>query len=446
MSTSDRQRLIEEMLARYRQILERRLPSGPQKIDQIEQTVEEISQELEQELEQRILEHQETPPDNRACCPRCGAAARFRRMEARCVLTRHGERRLHRRCYYCRPCKKGFAPLDLVLGLDRSSLTAHVRLQLAHLAAWQPFAEAVLTLQLLTGLGVSAKTVERAAVSVGQSLCEGQQRAAQQHRQGQLPQPQARPRQLYVSMDGVFVPLRDPWKRDGSLGKLSCRWGECKVGAVYEVRPGAEGQLHAHRPVYTATFDGVGAFEPLIATLAHQQGHHFAREVIVLGDGAAWIWRVSAAQFPGAIEIVDYCHACQHLWKVAEARFGGRNAEAKAWVEERKKQLLSDDVGGVVSAIAAWEPGTDEGKKLKRTEWAYFAGNAERMRYGSYRKKGYQIASGVIESACKHVVASRLDQAGMHWRQETAEAVVSLRAAVRSTPAADLRPYCLMAA
>jgi hypothetical protein len=446
MSTSDRQRLIEEMLARYRQILERRLPLGPQKIDLIEQTVEEISQELERDLEQRILDEQKSPSDNRSGCPRCHASARFRGWEARCVLTRHGERRLNRRYYYCGACQQGFAPLDLALGLDRSSLTAQVRLQLAHLAAWQPFAEAVVTLQLLTGLPVSAKTVERAAVAVGQLLGEGQRQAAAQHRLGRLPQPTARPRQLYVSMDGVFAPLRDPWKRDGSLGKLACRFGECKVGAVYEVRPDAEGALHAQRPVYTASFDGVEAFEPLIATLAHQQGHHFAREVIVLGDGAAWIWRVSAAQFPGGIEIIDFCHACQHLWKVAEARFGGRNADAKAWVEERKGELLSDDVGRVLSAIAAWEPKNGEGEKLKETEYAYFTGNGERMRYGTYRKKGYQIASGVIESACKHVVGSRLDQGGMHWRQETAEAIVRLRAAVRSTPVVDLRPYCLMAA
>src|SRR5262245_35517464 len=207
MSTPDRQRLIEEMLARYRQILERRLPLGPQQIDPIEQTVEEISQELERELEQRILDQQKSPPDNRACCPHCGAAARFHSRQERFILTRHGERRLRRRYYYCAPCQEGFAPLDLALGLDRSALTPQLRLQLAYLAAWQPFAEAVVTLQLLTGLPVSAKTVERAALSVAQSLAEARRQTAQQHLLGRLPQPAARPQQLYISMDGVFVPL-----------------------------------------------------------------------------------------------------------------------------------------------------------------------------------------------------------------------------------------------
>jgi hypothetical protein len=445
MASSDRQRLIEDMLARYRQLLERRLPLGPQTIDQIEQTVEEISQELERELEQRILDQQPKPPDNRACCPHCGAAARYRGLHERCLLTRHGERRLRRRYYYCAACQAGFAPLDLALGLDRSALTAQLRRQLAYLAAWQPFAEAAVTLQLLTGLPVSAKTIERAAVAVGEALCEARQRTATKHLQGRLSQPTARPRQLYISMDGVFVPLRDPWKRDGSLGELSCRFGECKVGAVYQVRPGEDGRLEAHGSVYTATLDGGTAFEPLIATLAHQQGHHFAREVIVLGDGAAWIWRIAAAQFPWAIEIIDFCHASQHLWKIAEARFGRQSADASAWVEQRKTELLKDEVTAVLEAIAAWAPASEEGQKLQQTEYDYFAGNAERMRYGTFRRKGYQIASGVVESACKHVVASRLDQAGMHWRQETAEAIVCLRAAIRSKRAPDRRPDCLMA-
>jgi hypothetical protein len=332
------------------------------------------------------------------------------------------------------------------LGLNGSAFTAQLRLHLAHLAAWQPFAEAAATLQLLTGVQVSDKSVERAAVSVGQSLGEALRQRAQEHHLGRLPQPTARPRQLYISMDGVFAPLRDPWKRDGSLGKLHCRFGECKVGAVYEVRPGDDGKLHAHRPVYTATLDPVGVFEPLIARLAHEQGHHFAREVIVLGDGAAWIWRLTAAQFPFAIEIVDFYHTSQHLFKIAEARFGGRTKQASRWVEERKTELLKDQVPTVLAEIMAWETVSEAEQELKQTEYEFFHRNQERMRYGTFRKKGYQIASGVIESACKHVVASRMDQAGMHWRQETAEAIVSLRAAVRSTPAVDLRPYCLMAA
>lgn len=443
---SNRDRVIDDLVARYRKLLEQQLPRTPQTIDQIEETVDEIGRTLQRELERRLIDEQQPPPDNRACCPQCGTAARFRSLQDRSLVTCHAEHRLSRRYYYCALCQSGFAPLDHALGLGPAAATPLLRSRLAHLAAWQPFEEAVATLGMLTGVQISDATLERIAVAVGQALAAARRQRAQLHQQGRLPQPTARPRQLYVSMDGVYVPLRSPWKRDGSLGALACRFGECKVGAVYEVRPGPDGKLHAHRPVYTATLDPVAAFEPLIATLAHEKGHHFAREVIVLGDGAAWIWRLAAAQFPRAIEIVDFYHASQHLGKIAQARFGAGSAAASMWVEQRKAELLQDEVGKVLAAIAAWEPEREEERKLKQTEYDDFAGNAERMRYGTFRRKGYQIASGVVESACKHVVASRLDQAGMHWRQETAEAIVSLRAAVRSKPAIDLRPYCLMAA
>ena len=83
---------------------------------------------------------------------------------------------------------------------------------------------------------------------------------------------------------------------------------------------------------------------------------------------------------------------------------------------------------------------------MRRREFGYFRSNRERMRYGTFRKKGYHIGSGVVEAACKHVVAQRLDQTGMHWREETAEAVVRLRAALRSTYPPDLSRLCAMAA
>lgn len=443
---ADRDQVIDELVLRYRKLLEQRLPRTPQKIDQIEETVEEISREMERELEQQILDQQQTPPDNRACCPHCGSSARYRGLQERVLLTRHGERRLRRRYYHCGACSCGFAPLDLALGLDHTALSPLLRSHLARLGAWQPFAEAVATLSLLTGVQVSAKSAERAAVSVGEALSQALQATAHRHHQGQLPDPRCHPKRLYVQMDGVMTPLRNPWKWDGSLGELTCRWGECKIGAVYEARADTQGELSACQVAYTTTLHGIDVFAPRIATLAHQRGVHFAREVIVLGDGAAWIWRLSAAQFPRAIEIVDFYHASQHLWAVAEARFGASTPEAATWVRQRKEELFADRMEAVLTAIDAWEARNREATALQAREHEYFERNAERMRYGSFRQKGYQIASGVIESACKHVVASRVDQAGMHWRQETAEAIVCLRAAIRSQPTVDLRPYCSLAA
>jgi hypothetical protein len=441
MAPVDPQQEIDAVLLRLRQLLEQRWPTTPQTIDQIEQTVAEISQELERELEERILPQQEPSQENQARCP-CGGMARYRRTLSRRLVTRHGERTLARRTYYCAACRHGWVPLDHQLGLDRHVTTPTVRRWLARVAARDTFTGAGITLQELTGVSLSAATVRRTAVAVGTSLCQARQEAGQQHQAGHPPRVRHRPQRLYVSLDGKSVPLRDAWKRDGSTGALVCRYGECKLGVVYEAAAGKDGDAGVRWAAYTATLGDVRAFTPLLSSLAHEHGHHFARELIVLGDGAPWIWQVAAGQFPFAIQIVDYYHAREHLGTVAAARFGEGTAAAQEWVAAREAQLHEDQVRAVLGAIAAWKPKSREGKKLRRREFGYFRGNAERMRYGTFRAQGYHIASGVVESGCGRVIGQRLDQAGMHWRPATAEAMSSLRAAVCSSAPIDLTPYC----
>jgi hypothetical protein len=360
------------------------------------------------------------------------------------VVTRHGAVAFVRPYYHCARCHGGFAPLDQALGLDAGNTTTCVRLWLAELAALEPFVTASGLLARLTGVQVSAATVERTAVAIGTALRAAQQQQAQWHQSGRLPEPDLRPARLYCSMDGAMAPLRDAWRRDGSAGALVCRYGECKTGVVYEALPGPSGDAGVRWKSYIATLQDVETFGPLIGTLAHQHGQHRAPEWIVLGDGAPWIWRVSAQQFPGAIEIVDFYHATEHLYLIASARFGPETAAGKAWVAARQAELKADDVRGVLRAIAAWKPKSREHYHLRRTQFRYFRHNAERMRYGTFRKKGYHIGSGVVEAGCRQVVCQRLDEAGMHWCEPNAEALVTLRAAFLSTQTPDLRPYCAM--
>jgi hypothetical protein len=445
---SRRQRLIEDLTARYRELLERRLSQRRQTLDEIEQTVEEISQELERELEQRILDLQHPPQ-----CPRhnqercsCGRLARYRRMGPRALVTRHGTVRFTRPYYYCEPCHRGFGPADLSLGIDGGSTSTQVRVWAARQSTREAFEPAAETLAELTGVRLNASTVEEIAVATGKAFAAAQNAQAQRHQEGQLPIPPVRPQRLYISMDGVYVPLREPWKRDGSAGAVQCRWGECKTAAVYEIEPGAGGEGRPVRQGYVATLEDRSVFGPLVATLAHQHGHHLAREVIVLGDGAAWLWLVAASQFPNATQILDYYHMKEHLFLVANARFGAETAAAREWVAAREAELAEDRVGAVLAAIGEWQPRRAEKREVRDGQYRYFMRNAERMRYGTFRRLGYHIGSGVVESACGHVVGQRLDQAGMHWREESAEAIVRLRAGLRSTDPIDLRTYCRTAA
>lgn len=444
MNPTDRDRLIEELLARYRATLERQLRRDPQTLDQIEQVVEDVGREMDQELERAILDRKQPPPENRARCPQCGQAARYRATYSRTLLTRHGEQCLPRRYYYCRACAHGFAPLDALLGLDGGATTPAVRLAAAQLAAHLPFAEAARLLAELTGIQLGESTVERIAVAVGGALRQAQQQQAQQHQRGHGPTVERKPRRIYVSVDGIMAPLREPWKRDGSLGKLCCRFGECKTAVVFEAREGKQGDEGVRWRDYLATFAPVEGFGPLVATLAHQDGQHFAPEVVFLADGQAYNWTLAAAHFPTAIQIVDFMHAVEHLYTLARALWS-EEATGKQWVDTRVQELLRDEIAAVLTAIGAAPTSTAEQAKLRESTRGYFEHNAERMRYGTFRKRGYQIATGVMEAGCKQVVHQRLDQVGMHWRPETAEAIVALRAALLSAHPPDLRSYCVAA-
>ncbi len=448
MTAEERQHLIEAALARYREVLEQRLANEPQTLNEIEQAVEEIGQVMEDDLERRLLERKERPAipeDNQAACPRCGRWGRYRATEERQLVTRHGEHALARRRYYCRRCHQGFVPLDHELDLDRGETSLQVRLWVAELAPRAAVGEGNGLLERLTGVKLGASTFERIAVHVGSVLRTAEREAAQQHQAGHPPPVQRKPRRIYVSVDGIFAPLRDPWKKDGSLGELHCRPGECKTAAIYEAKAGPKGDEGVAWRAYTATFAEAAAFGPLVGTLAHGAGHHFAKEVIFLADGQAYNWTLAASQFPTAVQIVDFQHAMAHLFGVAHAFFGEEKAVVEPWVEARKAELLDDRVAAVIRAVAALTPRTDEQRDTQARESGYFTHNAERMRYKTFLQHGYQIATGVMEAACKQVVHQRLDQVGMHWRQETAEAFVALRAAVLSSTPPDLRPYCRMA-
>lgn len=447
MSTPlDKQALIDAMLQKMRQQLEEKLPDDNATLDQIEDVVEEIGSAFQRELQQRIADQRaKKPRDNRLACP-CGGIALYKACQRRNVLTRQGRLCFGRPWYYCSRCKQGFAPLDRALGLDASDTTRTLRQWSAHLAAHLSFEQSVATLKTLTGVSLGETTLETIATKVGATLQQQQFADATLHRTGQLPpQKTACPRRLYVSVDGVFVPVRDAWKQDASQGELTCRYAECKVGVVYETHQDPAGKdSRVAWQDYVASFQNAEAFTPLVGLLAHKNGHHAAREVVCLSDGATWIKHLCGREFPAAVHIVDFFHACQHLARVAEARFGKDTPEGHAWQTTRQNELKTGRLCAVLKEIASWHPSNEQKRKIRREEYEYFRKNSPRMQYQTYLERGYHIGSGVVEATCKRLVAQRLDQAGMHWREETAEAIVALRAAQLSTHAPDLRPYCAM--
>ena len=128
----------------------------------------------------------------------------------------------------------------------------------------------------------------------------------------------------------------------------------------------------------------------LLYALAVTSGLQRAHQLVVLGDGAAWIWRLAAEHFPGAVQIVDVWHAREHVWKVARAVFGANTPEASAWAEHACNRLLEGKIEELVEEIVVFppippEPGTS--RSVPDIERDYFISNAARMRYPAFRAK-----------------------------------------------------------
>jgi hypothetical protein len=64
---------------------------------------------------------------------------------------------------------------------------------------------------------------------------------------------------------------------------------------------------------YLATLAPVEQFAPLVHAEARRRGSEHIRQLVVLGDGAPWIWNLAGQRLPAATQIVDHCHAREHL-------------------------------------------------------------------------------------------------------------------------------------
>lgn len=447
----ERRAFVEDLTDRFRRDLESGLDEldaagEAVTMDRIEELVERIKTKLGREVEQGILERQPDERTNQLACPACARKARFHSVIGRRLISWHGEPEFSRRWYRC-GCGAGFAPLDRQLGLDGSATTPRLRQQIAAWAATRTFQQVACDLRSSRGLEVGESTVERVAVACGERLREHSERAGEAYEAGHLPEPLHQPKTLYLSMDGVYAPLRDPWKKDGSAGELACRGGECKVGMAYEMRLDRQGRPRVAWREYTATFGDIDAFRPQMAALAHRCGADTAERLVFLADTLACNWTLAADYFPDAVQIVDWRHAVEHL-ETVQADFFGATEPGQRWLAVRKDELWEGRAAEVAIAIQdlpVLPQETEVQAETRRREAEYFRNHQKRMRYPAFRAAGYQIGTGVMEASCRTVVNQRLDCSGMHWRQETADSMVALRATMLSSTQPEPRSYCFAA-
>lgn len=240
-----------------------------------------------------------------------------------------------------------------------------------------------------------------------------------------------------VATDGTGTPMR---RRDlrGRKGKNGgrARTREAKVGTVFTHRQPAQPDQRPERDyastTYLAALVSAEEFGPLLRAEALRRGLAKAKVVVFLGDGAVWVWKLARLNFPDAVCILDYYHACEHLNLLSATLYGEASAWAKRRYRQWRKALLEDRLDQVIAQAKADLPSRTSARKSASKQIAYFERNRSRMWYRTFRRAGYFIGSGVVEAGCKTVVGQRFKQSGMLWSHQGASHLLTLRCALLS--------------
>ena len=321
---------------------------------------------------------------------------------------------------------RGFVPADRALGLV-GSYTPDLAYLLALAAALEPFEAAQQLLERFSGIQVVGRQIQRLMAIVG---------PAAQAWVRPTPQTEAAP-VFYVSFDGTGVPIvsRELRGRKGKQSDGTAKTREAKLGCVFTQHSRDDKGRPVRTPAsttYVGSFQTAAEFGARIRQEAQRRGMACAKVVVVIVDGAKWTAELARTHFPTAILILDFYHALVHLHALAEALEGKDTPAKKQLVSRWKKLLLKDQVGQVIAQARQMGQHHQANAEAIEQEIGYLENHSAWMRYGTYRRAGYLIGSGVIEAGCKTVVGERLKCSGMHWTEAGASHVLALRCLVLS--------------
>jgi hypothetical protein len=374
----------------------------------------------------------------------CGRRRVLKGRVERAIRTTLGEMNLPERYRYrCPACGSETLVGDELRGEGYFSELAERLMAYTGQKAGGMYEEARKSLKRLMGFEVTAKTVQTVCVRRGERVIAAERESLVAPHEVKA---EDRPERLVAGVDGAMIGRVDPAHREraskkkgkvGGKGKLANFWKEVKTCVIYKID--AAGKAIGQK-MYYATQAGHDAFGHRVATAAKRAGAEAAKEMVFIGDGAKWVWGLCEREFKrfGAkvVQVLDWYHAVEHLWEVARAYYGEMSDLVTPWVKAREGELYNgavQEVMGAIKAMAQQVGLPPEGAhELDRRVvlWrnvGYFEDNAARMKYPEYRARGIPMGSGVVESACRHVVASRLKGPGMRWDEPGAEAILHLR-------------------
>lgn len=416
--------------------------SSPERgMGELEEEVARAGRELERQVLEAACQRKadNCPPR----CPICGEPlSRVSAGHERQVRSRFGPIRIVRTYGYCPECAQWFYPADVELGLSKKAGASPSVQEAAALAVSKmPVADAQAVLERLTGLKTSPATLDREARRQGQraeelrdaldaqALCtRGRWEVTAEVRRELGPKPFT----LVIEIDAWNLRERDAWGESEQLrarGETLSRWHWVYGATVFRLGERAETQSGRKLILsrgYVMTRRGLDAFAEQLFAEAVRQGMLLAEHVLVVADGAVWIWNLVEQRLPWAEQRLDFFHASEHLWEVAKELHGAGTAEAQAWVTPLLQQLRHGQAQNVLNSLEELKHAVArEHQELINREAAYFESHRDRLDYEAGASRGEPIGSGAMESTCRQYQC-RFKRPGQFWSTAGDEALLAL--------------------
>lgn len=466
--------LTDAEIQTWRQDLNARLATiqqhGEQNLGFIEEHIALATQEPMRLLAERAAQAKANATPCQ--CLECQLELQHQKYLARTIDSRFGPLRVFRKYGWCPGCEQWQFPADHALGLSRNApASPYLQEMAALLVSKMPPEQAALVAQRL-GLKLSRCTLDREAHRQG--LKAEAARAAHlsqldtlkglQSLAAATEGPPAQPFTLVIEIDAWNIRERDHWGQTEKLraqGQPLSRYHWVYVGTVFRLDHRAQtasGRALISQRAYAVTRAGV---EALIRQLYYQAlvcGLGQAKEVLVIADGAVWIWNAVADRFPDARQRLDLYHGDEHLWAVAHDLYGQGTPEARAWVDPLLKQLRRDDAPGVISSLKELQPRLAQSLQEKvQKQITYFQNNAHRLEYreilrarkavkqgkatpAQILKANEPLGSGAVESTCRQYQC-RFKRTGQFWSTAGDEALMCLETFWRNGRWHELFPH-----
>lgn len=359
-----------------------------------------------------------------------------RRLRTRALKTIFGPVEINR-MGYSRDGAPSIYPLDQTLALPARSFSYELQRRLVKAAVQNPFHESVEAIADLTGVSVSKRSLEEILQDATLDFDAFYRERAPEPASGSI---------LVAAVDGKGIPMVKPGGAQPAVrltkGQKANRKRMATVAAVFTRAPWVrtpeqvveslfriqrQTPIDGHTPprpenkrVWASLFKGKTAVIEEVAQEMQRRDPEGIKTRVALTDGEL-----------GVTLILDLLHVLEKLWKAAYVFHAAGSLEAELWVLDRTVQILFGELGQVVKGIrqSVTKRGLFGAKRKTLCGVAdYLYRNRARMRYDEYLAKGWPIASGPVEGACKNLIKDRMERSGMRWTEEMAEAIVKLRA------------------